>query len=127
MRNDTSGSLRDRGGRGKSHTLPRHPEVFQSIGGLKSWRAACTTQVAGHTMPSALTFVRWFNQVTLGDVPLVGLTKGLQPGNLADLAERGLAIRQAIVSAWLLDRLQRPDAAHVGRRPRIRDRRACFR
>ena len=26
-------------------------------------------------MPSAPTFVRWFNQVTLGDVPLVGLTK----------------------------------------------------
>lgn len=68
-------------------------------------------------MPSAPTLVRWFNQVTLGDVSLVGgknaslgeMYRNLSDagGNLADLAERGLAIRQAIVSAWLLDRLQR--------------------
>lgn len=83
-------------------------------------------------------FIRWFDEITLGDVPLVGgknaslgemyrsllgvgvripngfaitadayrhfmhssglvatvdkLTKGLEPGNLAELAERGLAI-----------------------------------
>jgi pyruvate,water dikinase len=98
-------------------------------------------------MPEAPTFIRWFNEITLADVPLVGgknaslgemcrslasagvrvpngfavtadayrhfmhatglaitidaLTKKLQPGNLADLAERGLSIRQAIVGAAL--------------------------
>jgi pyruvate,water dikinase len=97
-------------------------------------------------------FVRWFSEISLGDVPLVGgknaslgemyrnlsgagvrvpngfaitadayrhfmhasglaatvdtLAKGLQAGNLADLAERGLAIRQAIVAAALPADLQ---------------------
>jgi pyruvate,water dikinase len=97
-------------------------------------------------------FIRWFSDIGLGDVSLVGgknaslgelyrelsragvrvpngfaitadgyhrfmhatgaagtvehLTKGLQPGNLADLAERGLAIRQAILAAPLPDDLQ---------------------
>jgi pyruvate,water dikinase len=103
-------------------------------------------------MPETPTFIRWFNQITLADVPLVGgknaslgemytnlsgagvrvpngfavtadayrhfmhatgvastidrLTKGLQPGNLADLAERGLAIRHAILAAALPQDLQ---------------------
>ena len=98
-------------------------------------------------MTDTSTFIRWFHEIGLGDVPLVGgknaslgelyreLTKvgvqvpngfavtaeayrhfmhttglaakvdaiaqGLQPGNLANLAEKGLAIRQAIVSAEL--------------------------
>jgi pyruvate,water dikinase len=97
-------------------------------------------------------FIRWFSDIGLGDVSLVGgknaslgelyrelsragvrvpngfaitadgyhrfmhatgaagtvehLTKGLQPGNLADLAERGLAIRQTILAAPLPDDLQ---------------------
>jgi pyruvate,water dikinase len=97
------------------------------------------------------TFIRWFSDIGLGDVPLVGgknaslgemyrslsgsgvrvpngfaitadgyrhfmhatglastvdtLTKGLEPGNLAILAERGLAIRQAIVGAPLPEEL----------------------
>jgi pyruvate,water dikinase len=103
------------------------------------------------------SFVRWFQEIGLGDVPLVGgknaslgelyrelsragvrvpngfaitadgyrhfmratglaatvdsLTAGLQPGNLADLAERGLAIRQAILAAHLPDDLQEAIAA----------------
>jgi pyruvate,water dikinase len=98
------------------------------------------------------TLIRWFDEISHSDVPLVGgknaslgelyrqltgagvrvpngfaitadayrrfmhagglakavdaLTKGLQPGNLADLAERGLAIRQAIVAAPLPADLQ---------------------
>jgi pyruvate,water dikinase len=98
-------------------------------------------------MPDAPAYIRWFSEIALGDVPLVGgknaslgemyrnlsdagvqvpngfaitadayrhfmhasglaatvdtLTRGLQPGNLGDLAERGLAIRQAIVAATL--------------------------
>jgi pyruvate,water dikinase len=98
-------------------------------------------------MSDASAFIRWFSDIGLGDVPLVGgknaslgelyrrlagagvrvpngfaitadsyrhfmratglartvetITKGLQPGNLADLAERGLAIRQAMVGAPL--------------------------
>ncbi|HEY7192071.1 MAG TPA: phosphoenolpyruvate synthase [Vicinamibacterales bacterium] len=93
------------------------------------------------------TFIRWFSEISLDDVPLVGgknaslgelyrnlssagvsvpngfaitadayrafmhetgltrtvdaLMKGLQPDNVADLAERGLAIRHAIVAAAL--------------------------
>ena len=103
-------------------------------------------------MASAATFIRWFSEITLADVPLVGgknaslgemyrslsdagvrvpngfaitadayrhfmhatgldatvdtLVKGLRPGNLTDLAERGLAIRHAIVSAALPDDLR---------------------
>jgi pyruvate,water dikinase len=98
-------------------------------------------------VPNGSPFIRWFGEIGLGDVPLVGgknaslgelyrklsragvrvpngfaitadayrhfmratalattvdtLTMGLQPGDLADLAERGLAIRQAIVGATL--------------------------
>jgi pyruvate,water dikinase len=98
-------------------------------------------------VPDPSTFIRWFSDIGLGDVPRVGgknaslgemyrslsgagvrvpngfavtadayrdfmhatglastvdrLTKGLDPGNLAVLAERGLAIRQAIVAATL--------------------------
>jgi pyruvate,water dikinase len=44
-----------------------------------------------------------------------GLTKGLRPGNLADLAERGLAIRQAIVDAALPQDLQAAIAAAYDR------------
>jgi pyruvate, water dikinase len=103
-------------------------------------------------MPGASIFIRWFEEITLADVPLVGgknaslgemyrrlsgadvrvpngfavtadayrhfmrasglaatidtLTRGLQPGNLADLAERGLTLRQAIVGAPLPEDLQ---------------------
>jgi pyruvate,water dikinase len=103
-------------------------------------------------MPDAATFIRWFNEIALADVPLVGgknaslgemyrnlsgsgvrvpngfaitadsyrhfmhasglagtvdtLTKGLEPANLTELAERGLAIRQAIVSAAMPDDLR---------------------
>jgi pyruvate,water dikinase len=98
-------------------------------------------------VPHHSTFIRWFDEIGLGDVSLVGgknaslgemyrsltgagvrvpngfavtadgyrhfmratglatvvdrLTTGLDPGNLAMLAERGLAIRQAIVGAAL--------------------------
>jgi pyruvate,water dikinase len=98
-------------------------------------------------VPNESTFIRWFNDIGLDDVPLVGgknaslgemyrslsrwdvrvpngfaitaggyrhfmdasglaqtvdaLTKGLEPGNLVMLAERGLAIRQAIAGAAL--------------------------
>jgi pyruvate,water dikinase len=104
------------------------------------------------TMPGPRTFIRWFDEITLGDVPLVGgknaslgemyrtlsgagvkvpdgfaitadayrhflhvtglattietLTGGLHAGDLADLAERGLAIRQAIVGGTLPQDLQ---------------------
>jgi pyruvate,water dikinase len=100
-----------------------------------------------------MTFIRWFDDIGLGDVPLVGgknaslgelyrelsragvrvpngfavtaeayrrfmhvtglagtvdaLTRGLRPTNLAALAERGLAIRQAILGAALPDDLQK--------------------
>jgi pyruvate,water dikinase len=110
---------------------------------------------------TALTFIRWFSEITLRDIPLVGgknaslgemycnlsgagvrvpngfaitsdayrhfmhatgladtvdrLTRGLQPGNLADLAERGLAIRQVIVSAALPDDLRAAIAAAYDR------------
>lgn len=103
-------------------------------------------------MSGASTFVRWFSDIALTDVPIVGgknaslgemyrnlsgagvrvpngfavtadayrhfmhasglattvdtLTKGLEPGNLAELAQRGLAIRQAIVSAALPEDLR---------------------
>jgi pyruvate,water dikinase len=103
-------------------------------------------------VPNASMFIRWFNEIGLDDLPLVGgknaslgelyrelstagvrvangfaitadayrlfmqatrlaetvdrLTKGLQPDNLGDLAERGLAIRQAIVGARLPEELQ---------------------
>jgi pyruvate,water dikinase len=99
-----------------------------------------------------MTFIRWFDDIGLGDVPLVGgknaslgelyrelskagvrvpngfaitaeayrhfmhvtglagtvdtLMKGLQPTDLAALAERGLAIRQAILGATLPGDLQ---------------------
>ncbi len=102
-------------------------------------------------MPSTPMFIRWFSEIMLSDVPLVGgknaslgemyrnlsgagvrvpngfaitadayrhfmhatglaatvdtVTRGLEPGNLAELAERGLAIRQAIVGAALPDDL----------------------
>ena len=98
-------------------------------------------------MADASTFIRWFSDIGLGDVPVVGgknaslgelyrelsgagvrvpngfaitaegyrhfmrstglsstvdaIARGLKPGNLADLAERGLAIRQAVVGASL--------------------------
>ena len=98
-------------------------------------------------MPIASPFIRWFGDITLADVPVVGgknaslgemyrelshagirvpngfattadayrhfmtetrlaqtieaLTQGLHTGDLAQLAERGLAIRQAIVNADL--------------------------
>jgi pyruvate,water dikinase len=104
-------------------------------------------------VPNASRSIRWFSDIGLGDVPVVGgknaslgelyrelsgagvrvpngfaitaeayrhfmhatgvattveqLTKGLQRGNLADLAERGLAIRQAILAAALPDDLQK--------------------
>jgi pyruvate,water dikinase len=110
----------------------------------------CSPEVAD--MPDASPFIRWFRDIALTDVPIVGgknaslgelyrelsqagvrvpngfavtadayrhfmqttglattietLTKGLQPGNLTDLAERGLAIRQAIVGAALPQELQ---------------------
>jgi pyruvate,water dikinase len=97
-------------------------------------------------------FIRWFNEIGINDVPVVGgknaslgemyrelsgagvqvpngfavtangyrhfmrstgltetvdaLTKGLEPGNLADLAERGLAIRHAILGEALPDTLR---------------------
>jgi pyruvate,water dikinase len=103
-------------------------------------------------VPNGSTFIRWFSDIGLGDVALVGgknaslgelyqqlsragvavpngfavtadayrhfmhatslastvdrLTKGLEPGNLAILAERGLAIRQAIVGAALPEDLR---------------------
>jgi pyruvate,water dikinase len=103
-------------------------------------------------MPGASTFIRWFEEITVGDVPLVGgknaslgemyrslsgasvrvpngfaitadacrhfmrasglaatidtLTRGLQTSTLADLAERGLKIRQAIIGALLPEDLQ---------------------
>ena len=96
-------------------------------------------------MPGGLSFIRWFSDIGLSDVPLVGgenaspgelyrqlsgagvrvpngfavtaggyryfmqgtglaaqvkgLLRGLEVTNLADLAERGLAIRQAITAA----------------------------
>jgi len=96
-------------------------------------------------------FIRWFSEIMLSDVPLVGgknaslgemyrnlsgagvrvpngfaitadayrhfmhatglaatvdtVTRGFEPGNLAELAERGLAIRHAIVGAALPDDL----------------------
>jgi pyruvate,water dikinase len=99
-----------------------------------------------------MTFIRWFDDIGLGDVPLVGgknaslgelyrelsrvgvrvpngfavtadayrhfmhvtglagtvdtLTKGLEPRDLAALAERGLAIRHAILGAALPEDLQ---------------------
>lgn len=103
-------------------------------------------------MPEASAFIRWFSEIGLGDVPLVGgknaslgelyrrlsgagvrvpngfaitaeayrhfmratglastvetIAKARKPGDLADLAERGLAIRQAIVSGVLPADLQ---------------------
>ena len=108
-------------------------------------------------MPATSQFIRWFSEITLADVPLVGgknaslgemyrelssagvrvpngfaitatayrhfmsetglaetveaLTKGLHTADLAMLAERGLAIRQAIVSASLPLDLQNAIAA----------------
>jgi pyruvate, water dikinase len=104
-------------------------------------------------MADRTTFIRWFDNIGLGDVPFVGgknaslgelyrklsgagvrvpngfaitaeayrhfmhvtglagtietLTTGLRPTDLAALAERGLAIRQAILAAALPDDLQR--------------------
>jgi pyruvate,water dikinase len=103
-------------------------------------------------MPGASSFIRWFNEISFRDVPLVGgknaslgemfrtlssagvrvpdgfaitadayrhfmhaggltatvdrLTRGLTPGDLGALAERALAIRQAIVSATLPEDLK---------------------
>jgi pyruvate,water dikinase len=103
--------------------------------------------ITGGIVPTGSPFIRWFSDIGLGDVPLVGgknaslgemyrglsgfgvrvpngfaitadgyrhfmhmtglastvdkITKRLEPGNLAILAERGLAIRQAIVGATL--------------------------
>jgi pyruvate,water dikinase len=103
-------------------------------------------------VPDESTFIRWFSEIRLGDVPLVGgknaslgemyrslshsgvrvpngfavtadgyrhfmhatglastvdtLLSGLDPGNLAILAERGLAIRQAITGARLPEDLR---------------------
>lgn len=103
-------------------------------------------------MPSTSPFVRWFSEIRLADVPMVGgknaslgemyhelssagirvpngfavtadgyrhfmratglaetverLATGLRTGDLADLASRGLAIRQAITSAAIPDDLQ---------------------
>jgi pyruvate,water dikinase len=128
------------------------PMAFSRNQRFEGWRAACTKYVAGFAMPAAPTFIRWFNEIAIADVPLVGgknaslgemyrslagsgvrvpngfaitadayrhfmhasglaatvdtLTKGLEPGNLTELAERGLAIRQAIVSAVLPDDLR---------------------
>jgi pyruvate,water dikinase len=108
------------------------------------------TEVPG--VQDGSTFIRWFSEIGLGDVPLVGgknaslgelyrelsragvrvpngfaitadayrqfmhatglaitvdaLMRGLNPGNLSDLAERGLAIRQAIVGATLPQELR---------------------
>jgi pyruvate,water dikinase len=103
-------------------------------------------------MPVASSFIRWFSEISLGDVPLVGgknaslgemyrelaaagvrvpngfaitaegyrhfmhasglaatvhtLAQGVSSGNLAELAERGLAIRHAIVGTALPADLQ---------------------